>query len=79
MYDLLRLLFVVYDVVFICRYTICMIYYAFSLLFMMLFRPLLSYNCVETKGSKSIYAALYFHPILIVLQALCGGLLCKYE
>lgn len=56
-------------------YTICMIYYAFSLLFMMLFRPLLSYNCVEAKGSKSIYAALYFHPILIVLQAMCGGLL----
>ncbi|XP_063426172.1 JNK1/MAPK8-associated membrane protein-like isoform X2 [Mytilus trossulus] len=56
-------------------YTICMIYYAFSLLFMMLFRPLISYRCVDTKGTKSIYAALYFHPILIVLQAMFGGLL----
>lgn len=56
-------------------YTICMIYYAFSLLFMMLFRPLVSYKCVDTKGTRSIYAALYFHPILIVLQAMFGGLL----
>lgn len=56
-------------------YTICMIYYAFSLLLMMLVRPLLSIKCVETKGTKSIYAALYFHPILIVLQAMFGGLL----
>lgn len=27
---------------------------------------------------KSIYAALYFFPILTVLQAIGGGLLCEY-
>lgn len=59
------------------RYTIVMIYYAFSLLLMMLFRPAISYKFTQRRGTKSIYAALYFHPILIVLQAVLSGLLCK--
>ncbi|XP_062570241.1 JNK1/MAPK8-associated membrane protein-like [Saccostrea cucullata] len=56
-------------------YTIVMIYYAFSLLLMMLVRPVISYKFTEKKGTKSIYAALYFHPVLIVLQAMLSGLL----
>lgn len=56
-------------------YTIVMIYYAFSLLLMMLFRPAISYKFTQRRGTKSIYAALYFHPILIVLQAVLSGLL----
>ncbi|XP_048734627.1 JNK1/MAPK8-associated membrane protein-like [Ostrea edulis] len=56
-------------------YTIVMIYYAFSLLLMMLVRPILSYKFTGKRGTKSIYAALYFHPILIVLQAVLSGLL----
>ncbi|XP_061162438.1 JNK1/MAPK8-associated membrane protein-like isoform X2 [Saccostrea echinata] len=56
-------------------YTIVMIYYAFSLLLMMLARPMISYKFTEKKGTKSIYAALYFHPVLIILQAMLSGLL----
>ena len=62
---------------FFARYTIVMIYYAFSLLLMMLARPIVSYNFTQRRGTKSIYAALYFHPVLIVLQAVLSGLLCK--
>ncbi|XP_060073256.1 JNK1/MAPK8-associated membrane protein-like [Ylistrum balloti] len=56
-------------------YTISMIYYAFCLLLLMLVRPFVSYTFVQSRGTKSIYAALYFLPILIVLQAVFGGLL----
>lgn len=56
-------------------YTIVMVYYALCLLFMMALRPLISIKFVDSLGTKSIYAALYFIPILIVLQAVFGGLL----
>ncbi|XP_076464087.1 JNK1/MAPK8-associated membrane protein-like [Babylonia areolata] len=52
-------------------YTIVMIYYAFSLVLMMLFRPFLP---IKSVGGP-IYAALYFLPALIVCQATCGGLI----
>ena len=60
------------------RYTMVIIYYAFALVLMVLIRPLVSYKCVSRKGTASIYAALYFFPLLICLQAVFGGLLCKY-
>ncbi|XP_062905781.1 JNK1/MAPK8-associated membrane protein isoform X2 [Mobula hypostoma] len=60
-------------------YTIVFIYYAFCLVFMMLLRPLLVKKIACGLGKsdrfKSIYAALYFFPILTVLQAVGGGLL----
>ncbi|CAE1237500.1 JNK1/MAPK8-associated membrane protein [Acanthosepion pharaonis] len=56
-------------------YTMVIIYYAFALVLMVLIRPLLSYKCVSRKGTTSIYAALYFFPMLICLQAVFGGLL----
>lgn len=56
-------------------YTIIMVYYAFSLLLLMLLRPIISIYFVESKGTMSIYAALYFLPLLIVLQAVFGGLI----
>lgn len=60
-------------------YTIVFIYYAFCLVLMMLFRPLLVKKIACGLGKsdrfKSIYAALYFFPILTVLQAVGGGLL----
>lgn len=56
-------------------YTIVMVYYAFCLLLLMILRPVISLQFVEGKGTKSIYAALYFLPILIVLQAVFGGLI----
>ncbi|KAK3094072.1 hypothetical protein FSP39_023854 [Pinctada imbricata] len=56
-------------------YTVVLIYYAFSLLFLMLIRPTVSYKLADMKGTKSIYAALYFHPVLILVQAVLSGLL----
>lgn len=66
---------------FCSRYTIVFIYYAFCLVLMMLLRPLLVKKVACGLGKsdrfKSIYAALYFFPILTVLQAVGGGLLCE--
>ncbi|KAM9466245.1 JNK1/MAPK8-associated membrane protein [Clarias gariepinus] len=60
-------------------YTMVLIYYAFCLVLMMLLRPLLVKKIAcglgKTDRFKSIYAALYFFPILTVLQAVGGGLL----
>lgn len=56
-------------------YTMVMIYYAFSMGLMMLVRPFISFKFVDGRGTKSIYAALYFLPILIVTQAVLGGLI----
>nr|XP_060609911.1 JNK1/MAPK8-associated membrane protein [Anolis sagrei ordinatus]XP_060609920.1 JNK1/MAPK8-associated membrane protein [Anolis sagrei ordinatus] len=60
-------------------YTIVFIYYAFCLVLMMLLRPLLVKKIAcglgKTDRFKSIYAALYFFPILTLLQAVGGGLL----
>lgn len=59
-----------------------LIYYAFCLVLMMLLRPLLVKKIACGLGKsdrfRSIYAALYFFPILTVLQAVGGGLLCEY-
>ena len=59
------------------------VYYAFCLVLMMLLRPLLVKKIACGLGKsdrfKSIYAALYFFPILTVLQAVGGGLLCKFH
>ncbi|XP_077906120.1 JNK1/MAPK8-associated membrane protein isoform X2 [Ictidomys tridecemlineatus] len=64
-------------------YTIVFIYYAFCLVLMMLLRPLLVKKIACGLGKsdrfKSIYAALYFFPILTVLQAVGGGLLCHHS
>ncbi|KFP06452.1 JNK1/MAPK8-associated membrane protein, partial [Calypte anna] len=61
------------------QYTIVFIYYAFCLVLMMLLRPLLVKKIACGLGKsdrfRSIYAALYFFPILTVLQAVGGGLL----
>ncbi|PWA16611.1 hypothetical protein CCH79_00004443, partial [Gambusia affinis] len=62
-------------------YTIVLIYYAFCLVMMMLLRPLLVKKIAcglgKTDRFRSIYAALYFFPIVTVLQAVGGGLLCE--
>ena len=60
------------------RYTMVMIYYAICLVNMMLIRPLLSTFPVAGRGTKSIYAALYFLPILVLIQAVLAGILCKF-
>lgn len=56
-------------------YTIVMIFYAVSLVCMLIVRPFLSIKLVNKKGTDSIYAALYFFPMLTVGQAILGGIL----
>jgi len=55
-------------------YSLVLIFYGFSLVFLLLFRPLVSSLFVQGKGRKCIYAALYFYPILIGIHAAGGGL-----
>lgn len=56
-------------------YTMVLIYYTLSLLLMMTFRPWLCYRLSSVQGSRSIYAALYFLPILIVIHSVFGGII----
>ncbi|XP_018328300.1 JNK1/MAPK8-associated membrane protein isoform X2 [Agrilus planipennis] len=56
-------------------YTIVLVFYAYSVVIMLLFRPWICRKCLPRQSKMSIYAALYFFPILAVLQALIGGLL----
>ncbi|XP_038073510.1 JNK1/MAPK8-associated membrane protein-like isoform X2 [Patiria miniata] len=56
-------------------YTVVFVIYTFELLLMMLFRPLLSVKLCKNQGRNSIYAALYFLPLLVLLHALCAGLI----
>ncbi|XP_074663001.1 JNK1/MAPK8-associated membrane protein-like [Tubulanus polymorphus] len=56
-------------------YTMVMIYYAICLVLMLIVRPVLSWKVANNLGTKSIYAAMYFFPILTVVQAIFGGLL----
>ena len=58
------------------RYTMILIYYAFSLVIMMFFRLFLVAKFVP-RGTKSVYAALYMFPILALLHATCAGLICE--
>ena len=59
------------------RYTLVFLTYTFQLVFMMLLRPLISVKLCKNQGRNSIYAALYFLPVLVVLHAIFAGLLCE--
>ena len=79
-YGLLQFIFC--HVHFLCRllsvsYSIVMIYYAISLLLMMMFRPFVHHKFFPDSSRNSIYAALYFLPLLIFLQATLGGVICE--
>ncbi|BFZ11777.1 hypothetical protein BsWGS_14816 [Bradybaena similaris] len=56
-------------------YTIVMIYYTLCLVFMMLLRPFISYKFAACQGSRSIYASLYFLPILILVHSILAGVI----
>jgi len=56
-------------------YSLVLVFYGFCLVFLLLFRPLVSTFFVQGKGRKSTYAALYFYPILIGVHAVAGGLI----
>ena len=59
------------------RYSIVLKYYLVALVLMVISRALISLKFNSIGIKKSTYAALYFFPILIILQAVFGGLLCK--
>jgi len=56
-------------------YSIVLIFFGFSAFFLLLIRPFISQKYCKNEGSKAIYAALLFLPILTILQASIGGLL----
>ncbi|XP_028402899.1 JNK1/MAPK8-associated membrane protein-like [Dendronephthya gigantea] len=56
-------------------YSMVLYYYAFCVLLLLVFRPLISMKLCESQGSKCIYAALYFLPITAMIHATCAGLL----
>lgn len=60
------------------RYTIVFEFYALALVIMLLIRPWICRKYLPRRSKMSIYAAMYFIPILTLLHAIIGGLLCKY-
>lgn len=56
-------------------YSMVLYYYAFSVLLLLLVRPVLSVKMCEGQGRMSIYAALYFLPMTAMVHATCAGLI----
>lgn len=56
-------------------YTMVFIFYALGILLILLIRPLIAKRFLPKQGKFSIYAALYFFPILVLLHAVGGGLI----
>ncbi|XP_014217258.1 JNK1/MAPK8-associated membrane protein [Copidosoma floridanum] len=56
-------------------YTMIFVFYAFAVTIMLVVRPLIAQKCLPKKGKFSIYAALYFFPILALLHAVGSGLI----
>lgn len=52
------------------------VFYALGIVLMLLIRPLIVRKFLPKQGKFSIYAALYFYPILALLHAVGGGLIC---
>lgn len=44
---------------------------------MLLIRPWICRRFLPRQGKQAIYAAMYFIPILILIHAIIGGLICK--
>lgn len=72
-------IFLFYNISYCFRYTIVFIFYAFALVLMLLIRPWVCRKYLPRQSKMSIYAAMYFLPILSLLQAVIGGLICKYK
>lgn len=56
-------------------YTMVFIFYALSVMLMLLVRPWLVKRFLPNHGKMSIYAALYFFPTLALIHAVFGGLI----
>lgn len=46
---------------------------------MLLIRPWVCRKYLPRQSKMSVYAAMYYIPVLVVTHALIGGLLCKYR
>lgn len=44
---------------------------------MLVIRPWICQKFLPRQGKQAIYAAMYFIPILILIHAIIGGLICK--
>jgi len=55
-------------------YTTVFIFYAFSVLLMLILRPGLSSKFLPGRGRNAVYAALYFFPVLALIHGVLGGL-----
>lgn len=53
-------------------------FYAFAVSLMLLIRPWVAGKFVPMSGKLSIYAAMYFFPLLSLVHAAFGGLICKF-
>ncbi|XP_071962366.1 JNK1/MAPK8-associated membrane protein-like [Antedon mediterranea] len=56
-------------------YSMVFIFFGYQWVLMVLFRPLLSVKLCKNQGRNSIYAALYFLPILVVIHAVFAGII----
>ena len=56
-------------------YTIIFVFYGLCGLLMLFLRPLLASKLLPGRGRSSIFAALYFLPVLAFVQAVAGGLI----
>lgn len=56
-------------------YTMVFVFYALGIALMLLIRPIIAKKFLPKQGKFSIYAALYFYPILALLHAVGGGLI----
>ncbi|KAG5889412.1 hypothetical protein JTB14_018286 [Gonioctena quinquepunctata] len=60
-------------------YSTVFLFYGLCLLLMLLIRPWACKRFLPRQSKMSIYAAMYFIPILVLKHALIGGLLCEYS
>lgn len=56
-------------------YTMVFIFYALGTAIMLIIRPIIAKKFLPKKGKFTIYAALYFYPILALLHAVGGGII----
>ncbi|CAH0551745.1 unnamed protein product [Brassicogethes aeneus] len=56
-------------------YTVVFVFYGMSLILMLIIRPWVCRKVFPRQSKLSIYAAMYFIPILVLIHAVVGGLL----
>lgn len=55
-----------------------LVFYLLCVILMMTIRPGLNNKFLKF-GKSAVYCALYFFPILSLLHAVAGGLICKFS